>query len=189
MQRLLGSTTDRRVTAGAVEMDLALRDLALLELLYGTGLRVSELAHLELAQVNLDVGFVRCLGKGSKERLVPIGRFAKQALTRYLTEARPRLNRPQWAASAVFLNRRGVGLTRQRVWQLVRRYAAQGQVAKRIGPHTLRHSFATHLLARGADLRTVQELLGHSNIATTQRYTQVDRARLKAVHERFHPRP
>ena len=166
-----------------------LRDVALLELLYGTGLRVSEAASLELANVNFDVGFLRCLGKGNKERVVPLGRAAQQALQRYLHAARPRLARRRPQSQAVFVNRGGTALTRQRIWQLVRRYAAAGSVAKRIGPHTLRHSFATHLLARGADLRTVQELLGHANIATTQRYTQVDRARLKAVHEQFHPRP
>lgn len=164
------------------------RDVALFELLYGTGLRVSEAASLELGHVNLDVGFVRCFGKGSKERVVPIGTFAQQALRRYLQEVRPKLVRGR-SAQAIFVNRGGSRMTRQRIWQLVRRYALASHVTKRIGPHTFRHSFATHLLARGADLRTVQELLGHANISTTQRYTQVDRARLKAVHEQYHPRP
>ncbi len=168
---------------------LAERDLALVELLYGTGLRVSEIASLELGQVNLDAGFVRCIGKGNKERLVPLGQYAQQALRRYLSTARPALVRKRPAQSqAVFVNRGGRRLTRQWIWRLVRRYAAGSHITKRIGPHTFRHSFATHLLARGADLRTVQELLGHANITTTQRYTQVDRARLKAVHETYHPR-
>ena len=167
---------------------LAERDLALFELLYGTGLRVSELASLDLGQVNLDAGFVRCIGKGNKERLVPLGQFAQQALRRYLSATRPVLVRKRSQSQAVFVNRTGRRLTRQWIWQLVRRYAVGGGITKRVGPHTFRHSFATHLLARGADLRTVQELLGHANITTTQRYTQVDRARLKSVHETYHPR-
>ena len=174
---------------GPTDDTLGLRDLALLELLYGAGLRVSEAASLDLGHLNFEVGFVRCFGKGSKERLVPLGRCAQTALRRYLDAARPALVRRRSHSQAVFVNRAGNRLTRQRMWQLVRRYATAGHLAKPIGPHTLRHSFATHLLARGADLRTVQELLGHANIATTQRYTQVDRARLKAVHEQYHPRP
>ena len=173
-----------------ISMDrLGARDLALLELLYGTGLRVSEAVSLDLPSVNLEVGFVRCLGKGSKERIVPLGQFARTALQRYLGTLRPTLVRRRLETQAIFVNRLGTRLSRQRVWQLVRRYAAAAHLTKPIGPHTLRHSFATHLLARGADLRTIQELLGHANIATTQRYTHVDRARLKAVHEQYHPRP
>ncbi len=179
---------DRLLEAPA-KSALGVRDLALLELLYGTGLRVSEATSLDLANMNFDVGFVRCIGKGNKERIVPLGRFAQTTLRRYLAEVRPALVRRRPQVQAVFVNRGGNRLTRQRVWQLVRSYALRGGVGKRIGPHTLRHSFATHLLAGGADLRTVQELLGHANISTTQRYTQVDRARLKAVHEKFHPRP
>ncbi len=179
---------------------LGLRDLAILELLYGAGLRVSELVSLDLVHCNFEAGFIRCIGKGNKERIVPLGRQAAAALTRYLQTERPRLmarpptndmgggaRRPD--AQALFVNRRGGRLTRQRVWQVLRRYATAGLPEKRISPHTLRHSFATHLLERGADLRTVQELLGHANISTTQRYTHVDRARLKAVHEKYHPRP
>ncbi len=168
---------------------LGVRDLALLEVLYGSGLRVSEAASLELSQLNLDVGFVRCVGKGNKERLVPLGQFAQTTLRRYLDTVRPGLVRRRPQTQAVFVNRSGSRLTRQRIWQLVKRYAAATGITKRIGPHTLRHSFATHLLTHGADLRTVQELLGHANIVTTQRYTQVDRARLKAIHEQYHPRP
>ena len=168
---------------------LGLRDLAMLELLYGAGLRVSELVSLEIASCNFQAGFVRCVGKGNKERIVPLGRTASAALQRYLDEERPRLTAKRPDDASLFVNRRGGRLTRQRVWQLLRRYARAGLLGKTIGPHTLRHSFATHLLERGADLRTVQELLGHANISTTQRYTHVDRSRLKAVHERFHPRP
>ncbi|MBI3320289.1 MAG: tyrosine recombinase [Candidatus Omnitrophica bacterium] len=168
---------------------LGIRDLALLELLYGAGLRVSEAASLDLGHLNLDVGFVRCFGKGSKERLVPLGRFAQTALRRYLEELRPTLVHRHPGEQALLVNRRGGRLTRQRIWQAIRRYARQGNLSKQFGPHALRHSFATHLLSHGADLRTVQELLGHANIVTTQRYTQVDRARLKTVHEQYHPRP
>lgn len=175
---------------GSVEHEgLGLRNLAMLELLYGAGLRVSELVSLDLPSCNLEAGFVRCIGKGNKERIVPLGRQAGGALTQYLSRERPALIKRRPQAQALFVNRGGGRLTRQRVWQLLRRYARAGLITKTIGPHTLRHSFATHLLERGADLRTVQELLGHANISTTQRYTHVDRARLKSVHEKFHPRP
>ncbi|MBI4340804.1 MAG: site-specific tyrosine recombinase XerD [Candidatus Omnitrophica bacterium] len=175
---------------GAVhEEGLGRRDAAMLELLYGAGLRVSELVSLDLSHCNFEAGFLRCLGKGSKERIVPLGRRATEALQRYLQGERPRLVAKRSSEAALFVNRAGSRLTRQRIWQLLRRYAKAGAVAKAIGPHTLRHSFATHLLERGADLRTVQELLGHANISTTQRYTHVERSRLKAVHEQFHPRP
>ncbi|MDP3722249.1 MAG: site-specific tyrosine recombinase XerD [Candidatus Omnitrophota bacterium] len=180
VERLLGAVpTDR----------LGVRDRAILELLYGTGLRVSELVSLELTSCNFEAGFLRCVGKGNKERIVPLGRAAVEALTAYLRLERPRLVARRQAEPSLFVNRRGMRLTRQRVWQLLRRYAKAGLINKAIGPHTLRHSFATHLLEGGADLRTVQELLGHSNISTTQRYTHVDRARLKAIHARYHPRP
>ncbi len=178
--QVLESITDHR---------LAGRDLALFELLYGAGLRVSEVASLEVGQVNLEAGFLRCIGKGNKERLGPMGRPARSALVRYIETIRPGLVKRHPTTTALFVGQGGGRLTRQRIWQLVRRYALQGHVAKRVGPHTFRHSFATHLLAGGADLRVVQELLGHANITTTQRYTQVDRSRLKTVHEQFHPRP
>ncbi len=179
VERLLGSVSPE---------GLGIRDPAILELLYGVGIRVSELTALDVGSCNFDAGFVRCIGKGNKERIVPLGRAAAQALERYLTRERPALVKRQ-PQGALFVNRRGGRLTRQRVWQLLRHYAKAGLITKTIGPHTLRHSFATHLLERGADLRTVQELLGHANISTTQRYTHVDRARLKAVHEKYHPRP
>ena len=178
-----------RLLASVATDGLGVRDLAMLELLYGAGLRVSELIALDLTHYNFDGGFIRCIGKGNKERLVPLGTQAASAIQRYLGVERPLLVKRHPETTALFVNRRGERLTRQRVWQLLKRYAAAGLIDKRIGPHTLRHSFATHLLERGADLRTVQELLGHANISTTQRYTHVDRSRLKAVHEQYHPRP
>ncbi len=168
---------------------LGVRDLAILELLYGAGLRVSELVNLNLEHCNFDAGFLRCIGKGNKERIVPLGRRASAAIAAYLKRERPRLVKRRSDTTTLFVNQRGGRLTRQRVWQVLRAAARTGMVTKPIGPHTLRHSFATHLLERGADLRTVQELLGHANISTTQRYTHVDRGRLKAVHEKYHPRP
>jgi integrase/recombinase XerD len=177
-----------RLLAGVKAQGLGLRDAAMLELLYGCGLRVSELVGLNLTSCHLDGGFLRCVGKGGKERIVPLGRRATEAVSRYLAEERPRLAK-RAETDALFVNRGGTRLTRQRVWQLLQRYAKAGWLAGPIGPHTLRHSFATHLLEGGADLRIVQELLGHANIATTQRYTHVDRARLKSVHAKYHPRP
>ena len=178
-----------RLLASVKAEGLGLRDLAMLELLYGSGLRVSELVSLDVGSCHFEAGFVRCLGKGSKERIVPLGQRAAEALSRYLHQERPRMVAHRPETPALFVNRRGARLTRQRVWQILRHYAKVGLIAKKIGPHTLRHSFATHLLERGADLRTVQELLGHANISTTQRYTHVDRSRLKAIHEKYHPRP
>jgi integrase/recombinase XerD len=178
-----------RLLQGIRPEGLGLRDVAMLELLYGTGLRVSELIALDVDSCHFEAGFVRCIGKGNKERIVPLGRSASAALRRYLARQRPRLLRRRPGTEALFVTTRGGRLTRQRVWQVLRRAARAGTITKAIGPHTLRHSFATHLLERGADLRTVQELLGHANISTTQRYTHVDRARLKAVHEKYHPRP
>ncbi|MDR7417505.1 MAG: site-specific tyrosine recombinase XerD [Armatimonadota bacterium] len=164
-----------------------LRDRAILELLYAAGLRVSELVALDVGDVHLAVEYVRCVGKGSKERIVPIGSAAVRALQRYLALARPVLagGRPQ---PALFLNRRGGRLTRQSVWTLLRQCARSAGLRKPIHPHTLRHSFATHLLDGGADLRAVQEMLGHASIATTQVYTHLTRARLREVYRRAHPR-
>ena len=189
LPQILSLEEVERLLGGVQAEGLGRRDLAMLELLYGSGLRVSELTALDLAHCNLEAGFLRCIGKGNKERIVPIGRRAAEALTSYLTSARPRLVTRHSESQVLFVNRRGGRLTRQRVWQVLRRCATAGLITKPIGPHTLRHSFATHLLERGADLRTVQELLGHANISTTQRYTHVDRARLKAVHKKYHPRP
>lgn len=167
---------------------LAARDIAMLELLYSSGLRASELATLEMAHVSPELGVVRIMGKGSKERIVPVGRPAMAALKTYIAQLRPRLVRPDKPVQQVFLSRTGGVITRVVVWQVVQRHAEKAGM-RDIHPHMLRHSFATHLLAGGADLRVVQELLGHSNIKTTQIYTHVDRARLKQVMERCHPRP
>ncbi|MEX0677522.1 MAG: site-specific tyrosine recombinase XerD [Pirellulales bacterium] len=165
------------------------RDRALLELLYATGCRASEISHLQLEDVHLDEGFCRLKGKGNKERLVPLGRRAIEAVRDYLSHERPamvadRSPAPKW----LLVSRRGLRLRRERIWELFKRHAARAGIANDMSPHTLRHSFATHLLAGGADLRQVQEMLGHASIATTQIYTHVDPARLKAVHKRFHPR-
>ena len=166
---------------------LGLRDRAMLELLYASGLRATELTRIKVSDLNLNSGCVRCLGKGSRERIVPFGKKAAQALSLYLARARPLLAK-NTDPGRLFLSRGGKGFTRQWLWRLVRRYVRAAGIAKEVSPHTLRHSFATHLLSRGADLRVVQEMLGHANIATTQVYTHVDRERLKEVHRRFHPR-
>ena len=162
------------------------RDVAILELLYASGLRASELSDLKLRDVNLQVGCVRVLGKGMKERIVPLGRAAAEAVTRYLDGCRPRLDRHN--SERLFLSKTGRPLDRIALWMLVEKYGRSSGLLKSISPHTLRHCFATHLIGGGADLRVVQELLGHSDIATTQIYTHVDQDRLKAVHSRFHPR-
>jgi integrase/recombinase XerD len=169
------------------ERDLhGLRDRAMLEVLYAAGLRVSELIQLRPGDVNLDDGYVICRGKGGKERVVPLGRAAAALTRRYTDEARPRLEiKP---AEALFLSRRGEPFTRQGVWKMLRQYARQAGLEAKISPHVLRHSFATHLLERGADLRSVQLMLGHSQITTTQIYTHVSRERLRRVYEKYHPR-
>jgi integrase/recombinase XerD len=163
-----------------------LRDRAMLEVLYGSGLRVSELVSLKLAEVNLEDGFLVCHGKGGKERIVPLGRTACGAVRRYIAEVRPALISED--RDELFLSRRGKPFTRQGFWKLLGRHARKAGLASRISPHTLRHSFATHLLERGADLRSVQLMLGHSQITTTQIYTHVSRERLRQVYDRFHPR-
>lgn len=164
---------------------LDIRDLAILELLYASGLRISELADATLDQLALDEGFIRVTGKGGKTRVIPVGSRAREALTRWLESGRPKLvNRT--TKSHVFLSVRGGRLTTQRLWQIVRQRAAAAGLEAH--PHMLRHSFATHLLGGGADLRVIQEMLGHADIATTQIYTHVDRTRLRQVHRNFHPR-
>ena len=165
-----------------------LRDKALLEVLYATGSRASEVVGLKLDDLHLDSGFLRCMGKGSKQRIVPLGKPALQAIRAYLDEHRPRLTRTNPDATAVFVSRGGRPLTREMLWILVKKYARRAGLNPRVSPHTLRHSFATHLLSGGADLRTVQELLGHASIRTTQHYTHVDRERLRGIHRQFHPR-
>jgi integrase/recombinase XerD len=165
-----------------------LRDKALLETLYATGSRASEVVNLRSADVYLDSGFCKCVGKGSKQRIVPLGKFAVAALRCYLDEQRPKLVQTASDSPNVFVSRGGKPLAREMLWMLVKKYAKRAGLTTKVSPHTLRHSFATHLLAGGADLRTVQELLGHASIRTTQIYTHVDRERLKAIHHRFHPR-
>lgn len=166
---------------------LGARDRAMLELLYGSGLRVSELVSLTLRQVNLDGSYLTVKGKGAKVRLVPFGRYARECVQRYLRDVRPRFLHGRYS-DYVFLSRSGKPLTRQGFWKLLRGYALRAGLQHRVTPHTLRHSFATHLLEGGADLRAVQSMLGHSDITTTQIYTHVSRSRVKQVHRRFHPR-
>lgn len=163
-----------------------IRDKAMLELLYATGLRVSELVSLKPKDLNLEDGFLLCLGKGGKERIVPIGDSASRAVRKYLDEARPRLSREP--NEFLFLTRRGSAFTRQGFWKLLKAYAKEAGLDLKISPHILRHSFATHLLERGADLRSVQLMLGHSQITTTQIYTHVSRQRLRRVYDKYHPR-
>lgn len=163
------------------------RDRVMLELLYATGLRVTELTSVEVGQVNLDVGYLRVTGKGSKQRLVPMGEVARSLLQQYMEKIRPQLLKRR-LSRFVFVTRRGGSMTRQAFWKSLRQRAQRAGITKRISPHVLRHSFATHLLEGGADLRSVQTMLGHSDIATTQIYTHVERERLKEVHARYHPR-
>lgn len=164
------------------------RDRALLELLYATGVRASELAGLKTTDLNLDIGYVRCFGKGNKERVIPVGRVAIGVTRDYLRDLRPKLMGPE-SGAALLLSRTGRSLSRIEIWRLVKKYAVRAGMPRNITVHTLRHCFATHLLSGGADLRSVQEMLGHVDIGTTQIYTHVDHERLRNIHKRFHPRP
>lgn len=164
-----------------------IRDKAILELFYASGMRVSELINLKMENINLSVGYVRCMGKGRKERVIPVGKRACEALQKYCTTARPKLNKTNVSPS-LFLTRLGKRMSRQSAWKIIKHYAGKANIKKTIKPHTLRHSFATHLLEHGADLRSVQEMLGHSDISTTQIYTHVDKERLRTIHKQFHPR-
>lgn len=175
------------VAAPAGETPLEIRDRALLELLYACGLRIAEACSVRLENLDEEGGVIRVTGKGNKTRLIPVGRAALDALKFYLSNARPRLVSSK-SGGEIFLSVRGHELTPARIWQLVRHYAKIAGIEEAIHPHQLRHSFATHLLAGGADLRIIQEMLGHASIATTQIYTQVDRTQLKSVHRNFHPR-
>jgi len=188
--RVLSPEQVERLLAGPRRTDPCWRrDRAMLELLYATGCRASELTGLRLPDVHLDDGFCRALGKGEKERLVPLGGRAIAATRVYLEHERPRLAaRAGTTVDWLLLSYRGRRLRRERLWELVKRYVRRAGIEESVSPHTLRHSFATHMLTGGADLRQVQEMLGHANIATTQIYTHVDAARMKAVHAQYHPR-
>lgn len=191
-----GRRLPRVLTTGEVEILLnqppigepaGMRDRAMLELLYATGIRVSELVSLDLEDVDLEQRCLRLMGKGRRERIVPFGSVAHEYVVRYLSLGRPRLVRDR-SQRALFLNRRGRRMTRQGFWKIIKMYAARGGIEKRITPHVLRHSFATHLLENGADLRSVQEMLGHADIATTQIYTHLTRSWLREVYKKSHPR-
>ena len=177
----------RLLAAPTLDDPLAFRDRAMLELAYGAGLRVSEWITIGVRDVMLEDKLVRVFGKGSKERLVPIGRSAIGAIATYTRELRPRLEKGS-GKGVLFLNARGEPLSRMGAWKILRRYVERARIEKRVSPHTLRHSFATHLLEGGADLRAVQEMLGHADISTTQIYTHVDREYLRQVHKQYHPR-
>ena len=165
-----------------------LRDHAVLEFMYATGLRASEVTTLKVGHLNFELGYVRVIGKGDKERIVPVGEIARKSAKRYLDRVRPAWLEGR-SEDALFVTRLGRKMSRQAVWQILKKYAKAAGVKKKIYPHILRHSFATHLLENGADLRVVQELLGHSDISTTQIYTHVEKSRLKSIHQKFHPRP
>ncbi len=187
-QVLSPAAVDKLLAAPQLQERFYLRDRALLETLYATGSRASEVVGLRLEDLHLGGGFCKCTGKGSKQRIVPLGRPAINALNAYLDHLRPRLVRDAGNAPWVFVSRGGKILTREMLWVLVKKYVRRAGLNPEVSPHTLRHSFATHLLSGGADLRTVQELLGHASIRTTQMYTHVDRDRLRAIHRQFHPR-
>lgn len=186
-QFLDGCEVDALFAACLGERGEDLRDLAMLELLYATGLRVSELVNLKLREVNLDSGYLMTIGKGNKERLVPIGESARNRLSMYFETVRGKVD-PQRQNPNCFLSRLGGAMSRQAFWNIIKKRAAMAAIRKNISPHTLRHSFATHLLENGADLRSVQIMLGHADLASTQIYTHVTRERLKRLHQQIHPR-
>ncbi len=176
------------INAPSAKEPYYLRDKAMLELLYATGVRASELAGLKINDFNLDIGYLRCLGKGKRERVIPVGKVAIAATRRYLAELRPQLAK-SFSGDFLLLSRTGRPMGRIEIWRLVKRYAMRAGMPKNMTVHTLRHCFATHLLTGGADLRSVQEMLGHVDISTTQIYTHVDQERLRKIHKEFHPRP
>ena len=179
---------DKLLAAPDLRDWMGLRDKAALELMYATGMRVSELVELAMDGLNLDMGYIKCRGKGDKERIVPIGKKAKEAIERYVEKVRPTLQKEGFQDAHLFLSRLGKKVSRMSFWKMIKKNAKLARIKKDVTPHTLRHSFATHLLERGADLRVVQELLGHSDISTTQIYTHINKERLKLIHKQFHPR-
>ena len=187
-QTLAESDVDNLLQAPDLDSPFGMRDRAMLELMYGSGLRVSELVGLELSQVNTNQGLVRLVGKGSKERVVPVGEEALHWLALYLRQARPELQRADAPNNDLFLSSRGSAITRQAFWQNIKKYLLKAGIKTAYSPHSLRHAFATHLLNHGADLRTVQMLLGHSSLSTTQIYTHIAQARLQSLHAKHHPR-
>ena len=183
---------DKLLKGPDLNSKLGLRDKAMLEILYASGLRVSELISLKVSQLNLEVGYLRTLGKGSKERIVPMGTLAKRALEKYIFNSRQTLissRKDNRKSDELFLTRRGLGMTRQGFWKILKGYVAKMNIKASVSPHTLRHAFATHLLERGADLRSVQQMLGHSDISTTQIYTHILGKRMLEIYQEFHPRP
>ncbi len=180
---------ERLLRAPNVRRAQGTRDQAMMELMYATGLRATEVTTLKLSSLNFQDGIVRIMGKGSKERIVPMGRKSRESVRRYMAETRPEWTAPGSSVEALFVTRQGKPMSRQSVWAILKKYAKASGIRKKISPHILRHSFATHLLENGADLRVVQELLGHADIVTTQIYTHMDKSRLKGIHQKFHPRP
>ena len=185
---LLLSEVDSILKGPNLKDPIGIRDKAAIELLYATGMRVSEIVDLPIEGLNLDMGFVKCKGKGDKERIVPVGGKAREALSRYIENIRPAMAGKRHDTH-LFLSRLGRKISRQTFWKMIKKYTKMARIKKDITPHTLRHSFATHLLERGADLRVVQEMLGHADISTTQLYTHINKERLKSIHRQFHPRP
>ncbi|MEK4629329.1 MAG: site-specific tyrosine recombinase XerD [Solibacillus sp.] len=179
---------DALISAPTIDKPQGVRDIALLEMLYGSGMRISELVSLNLEDVHITMGFVRVFGKGGKERIIPLGKGALEACIHYLDTARPKLLGDAPKNNAFFITQRGRRFTRQGCWKIIKEYAEVAGIKKEITPHVLRHSFATHLIENGADLRAVQELLGHADISTTQIYTHVSKTRLSEVYKQFHPR-
>ena len=184
---LSAEEVDALIAAPDIKTSAGLRDHAMLELLYATGLRVTELISLKLGDVDLGVGYLRTLGKGSKERVVPFGDAARIAIENYILRVRPSVSQ-KTESTDLFLTRRGTTMTRQGFWKILKKYITKAKISGNVSPHTLRHAFATHLLERGADLRSVQQMLGHSDISSTQIYTHILKERMREVHDRFHPR-
>lgn len=188
LPNVLSTSEVEKLLSISIKTSLDMRNKAMIELLYATGLRVTELIELKQSDFHRTMGFVRCVGKGSKERIIPVGDIALQAVNDYLDKARPKLVKQNKSENTLFLNHHGRPLTRQGFWKIIKQLAQVVGIKKRISPHMLRHSFATHLLENGADLRAVQEMLGHEDISTTEIYTHVTKTRMKEVYEQYHPR-